>query len=77
MQRRIALAISGAVLLLAGCADISTGPYQASGYGKENYDAGIYDEGGLYEPGLYDGGIDRSGPGPWPGGDGRIDDKDL
>lgn len=77
MQRRIALTLSGAALLLPGCTGLSTGAYQASGYGKEAYDAPIYDEGGLYEPGLYDGGIDRNRRAPWPGGDGRIDDRDL
>ena len=63
--------------LLAGCADVSTGAYQASGFGREAYEAGIYDEGGIYEPGLYDGGIDENRSAPWPGADGGIDDRDL
>ncbi|HEY0832678.1 MAG TPA: hypothetical protein VGE72_02115 [Azospirillum sp.] len=75
MQQWIAFAASGAAFVLSGCAGVSTGAYQASGTGSENYDAGIYDRGGLYQPGLDSGGVDE--PGLLTGGDGRIDDESL
>ncbi|MGR0187759.1 hypothetical protein [Azospirillum aestuarii] len=75
MTRWIALSALVAAASLSACADISTGAYQADGYGSENYDAGIYDEGGLYEPGLNNGGLDD--PGILTGKDGLIDDKSL